>query len=244
MSRDIDEIKKIEIDAAEASPIPTLDEATANRILEAALEAGKIDPSSIPAEMLEKRGKPSRPAFGKAKKFTYALIIVTLLLPMMFITPSISAKRINISETLQSSAMYSIDIHGILPVRNVSATLDGEPLSVSKNSGKNYVATLDNNGELVITAVSINGQIRSRNYTVEFLDTERPVFIGSKYSESSIEITVEDTFSGINYNGIEGLKVISVDEEEGTITFQKPNKATAVKVPDNAGNILKMIVKP
>lgn len=242
--KDIREINRIELGKHDISPIPSLDAMTANKILNAALETNKMDPTSIPVEVLENWGNFNRSTFRVAKKFTYVLLVFTILLPMLFITPNIVAERVNVGNSQTSSAMYDIEIKGILPARGVSATLDGVPIPVHQESTKDFKVEVTDNGELEITAVSINGQVRNRKYTVNYLDTERPVFLGSKLSGSSIIITVEDTYSGINYDGIEGLKVISFDKEEGTITFKLPSEPTVVKVPDNAGNLLEMLVSP
>ena len=55
---------------------------------------------------------------------------------------------------------------------------------------------------------------------------------------------VQDTYSGIDYGNIRGLKPESYDIEEGIITFRIPETPTSVIIPDHAGNELKLLVSP
>lgn len=228
----------------DSSPIPALDTATANRILNAALEYNKMDPSSIPVEVLQSWGNYQATPFRIAKKFTYLLIILTLLLPLLVFKPGITAERIEVSDKASSTATYQTSISGIIPVNRVTATLDGMQIPVHKNDGKEYTLEVSENGELVITAHAINGQVVSRKYEVNFLDTDKPEYLSSRTDGSYIYILVQDTFSGIDYDSISGISLVSVDTDAGELKIKRPSKVSVLKIPDNAGNMLELRVSP
>ena len=90
----------------------------------------------------------------------------------------------------------------------------------------------------------MNGQTAVKTYTVSHLDMDKPVFIKSYTKDDLIYLVVQDTYSGIDYGNIRGLKPVSYDIEEGIITFRIPKTPTSVIIPDHAGNELKLLVSP
>ena len=144
-----------------------------------------------------------------------------LLLPCLFLKPSIVAERTNVDSA--SNALYVIRIQSLLPVRSVNATLDNStPVHLRKSGSKEYTAEIISNGKLKIKAVSMNGQTAVKTYTVTHLDMDKPVFIKSYTKDDLIYLVVQDTYSGIDYGNIRGLKPVSYDIEEGIITFRIP----------------------
>ena len=86
--------------------------------------------------------------------------------------------------------------------------------------------------------------IRDRTYTVSHLDIDKPVFIKSYTKDGLVYLVVQDTYSGIDYENIRGLRPESYDIEEGVITFKIPETSTSVTIPDHAGNELKLLISP
>lgn len=153
------------------------------------------------------------------------------------------AERTNVDSA--SNALYVIRIQSLLPVRSVNATLDNStPVHLRKSGSKEYTAEIISNGKLKIKAVSMNGQTAVKTYTVTHLDMDKPVFIKSYTKDDLIYLVVQDTYSGIDYGNIRGLKPVSYDIEEGIITFRIPKTPTSVIIPDHAGNELKLLVSP
>lgn len=222
--------------------IPPLDAQTANQLLSNVFEACDMEPSSIPVEVLESWGNYKKPAFDLGKMISYIFVILLILLPLLFFHPNISAKRVNVESAKDAS--YDITVQTLLPVDNVSAELDGEPVALIEKGAKEYTTTLTKNGTLTITATTFNGQKTTRTYEVTHLDTDKPQFIQSYTKDNLVYLVVQDTFSGINYAGITGLTPVSYDENTGTIVFQIPDSPQSVTIPDNAGNELTLLISP
>ena len=222
--------------------IPKLDAQTANQLLSNVFEACDMEPSSIPVEVLESWGNYKKPAFDLGKFISYTFIVLLILLPLLFFHPNISAKRVNVDST--TDAVYNITVQTLLPVNNVSASLDGEPIALINEGSKEYTTTLKKNGTLTITATTFNGQKTTRTYEVTHLDTDKPQFIQSYTKDNQVYLVVQDTYSGINYSGITGMTPVSYDESTGTIVFQIPDSPQTVTIPDNAGNELTLLISP
>lgn len=238
--------KQPELHFSNSSPnsteIPKLDAQTANQLLNNVFEACDMEPSTIPVEVLESWGNYKKPAFDLGKMISYVFIVILILLPLMFFHPNIAASRINVNSA--TDATYNIHIQTLLPVTNVSASLDGEPVALIENSQKEYTATLTKNGSLTITATTFNGQKTTRTYAVTHLDTDKPEFIQSYTQDDKVYLVVQDTFSGIDYENITGLTPLSYDESTGTIVFQIPEAPQTVTIPDHAGNELTLLISP
>ena len=225
-----------------SAEIPPLDAQTANQLLNNVFEACDMEPSSIPVEVLESWGNYKKPAFDLGKFISYTFIVLLILLPLLFFHPNISAKRVNVESA--TDATYNISVETLLPVNNVNATLNGEPVALIEKGSKEYTTTLTKNGTLTITATTFNGQKATRTYEVTHLDTEKPKFIQSYTKDNQVYLVVQDTFSGINYAGITGLTPVSYDESTCTIVFQIPDSPQSVTIPDNAGNELTLLISP
>lgn len=225
-----------------STEVPPLDAQTANQLLNNVFEACDMEPNSIPVEVLESWGNYKKPAFDIGRMISYVFIILLILLPLLFFHPNIAAKRVNVESA--SDATYDIHIQTLLPVSNVSASLNDEPVALIRKGSKEYTTTLTKNGTLTITAETFNGQKTTRTYEVTHLDTDKPDFIQSYTKDNLVYLVVQDTYSGINYAGITGLTPVSYDESTGTIVFQIPDTPQTVTIPDNAGNELTLLISP
>lgn len=225
-----------------STEIPKLDAQTANQLLNNVFEACDMEPSTIPVEVLESWGNYKKPTFDFGKMISYVFIVLLILLPLIFFHPNIAASRVNVNSA--TDATYNIRIQTLLPVKSVSASLDGEPVALIEKDQKEYTATLTTNGTLTITATTFNGQKATRTYAVTHLDTDKPEFIQSYTQDDKVYLVVQDTFSGVNYENITGLTPISYDESTGTIVFQIPETPQTVTIPDHAGNELTLLISP
>ena len=144
--------------------IPTLDTQTANQLLNNVFNACDMDPSSIPVEVLESWGNYKKPSFSLGRFLAYIFTILLVLLPLMFIHPTIIAERKNVKSA--TNAVYDIELKTLLPIRDASADLDGRPIALTKTGSHSYSAEITQNGTLTITAASVNGQTVTRTYQV------------------------------------------------------------------------------
>lgn len=221
---------------------PDLDLRAANRILDSVFAACNMNLSVIPVEILTSWGNFKKPDFRPVQFISAAILLILILLPVWFLSPSVVAERTDVASA--TNAVYNIHIKSLLPLRFVSASLDGEPVSLSRRDKKDYSAELTENGEFVITAVSLNGQITSRTYEVSYLDMEKPEFIESYVKDGKLYLVVRDTYSGINYSEISGLEPESYNADENIIIFKVPEEDVTVIIPDNAGNLLSLKLSP
>ena len=222
--------------------IPTLDTQTANQLLNNVFNACDMDPSSIPVEVLESWGNYKKPSFSLGRFFAYIFTILLVLLPLMFIHPTIIAERKNVKSA--TNAVYDIELKTLLPIRDASADLDGRPIALTKNGSHSYSAEITQNGTLTITAASVNGQTVTRTYQVSHLDTDKPELVNSYSQDGVVYLEILDTFSGIDYDHITGITPESVNTDTGVIAFHIPDNPTTVTIPDNAGNELTLLLSP
>jgi hypothetical protein len=222
--------------------IPPLDTETANQLLNNVFSACDMQPNTIPIEVLESWGNYKKPRFQIAKKITYFMLVILILLPLMFFKPTIVADRSEIGTT--DAVTYEISIKTLLPISSVTAALDGEPVTLYTEDMRHYTAKLTKNGTFEITAVSFNGQTVTRTYTVSQIDTDRPEYVDSYSKDGYVYIIMRDTYSGIDYDNITGLKPEEYDENTGLITFKVPDEATTVTIPDKAGNETSLLLSP
>lgn len=222
--------------------IPTLDTQTANQLLNNVFNACDMDPSSIPVEVLESWGNYKKPSFSLGRFFAYIFTILLVLLPLMFIHPTIIAERKNVKSA--TNAVYDIELKTLLPIRDASADLDGRPIALTKNGSHSYSAEITQNGTLTITATSVNGQTVTRTYQVSHLDTDKPELVNSYSQDGVVYLEILDTFSGIDYDHITGITPESVNTDTGVIAFHIPDNPTTVTIPDNAGNELTLLLSP
>lgn len=222
--------------------IPALDIQTANQMLNNVFTACDMNPNTIPVEVLESWGNYRRNNFHIGRVIAYVCTVLLVLLPLLFIRPSIIAKRTDVSST--SNAIYHVEVRTLLPVREAYAELDGRPVSLVKTDSHSYTAELTQNGSLTLTATSINGQTVSRTYQVSHLDTDKPELISSHSEDGLVYLELLDTYSGIDYENISGLTPESIDTDTGVVTFHIPETPTTVIIPDNAGNELSLLLSP
>lgn len=210
--------------------IPTLDTQTANQLLNNVFNACDMDPSSIPVEVLESWGNYKKPSFSLGRFLAYIFTILLVLLPLMFIHPTIIAERKNVKSA--TNAVYDIELKTLLPI------------ALTKTGSHSYSAEITQNGTLTITAASVNGQTVTRTYQVSHLDTDKPELVNSYSQDGIVYLEILDTFSGIDYDHITGITPESVNTDTGVIAFHIPDNPTTVTIPDNAGNELTLLLSP
>ncbi len=221
---------------------PDLDAETANQLLHNVFAACEMESSQIPVEVLESWGNYKRPRYLFLQKVTFVVLLLLILLPLLFFKPVIVAERTEVSS--QANAVFHIDVDTLLPVRAVSATLDGRPIRIQEVNNREYAVEVTRNGELELQAVSVNGQVSKKTVKVNHIDTEKPEFINSYTESGNVVLLVRDTYSGIDYGSIRGVPVVSYDEEEGEIVCEIPDEPTSIVIPDKAGNELELLISP
>ena len=144
------------------------------------------------------------------------------------------------------SVDISIRIRSLLPIREMSVTMESQPLEMEKEKGV-YKATLTNNGTLQIFVKGWNGMSARLSDTIQALDDMAPTIQEDYVMENGIlTITAEDSQSGINFDAVyatdedeKTVKPSHINKESGEITFPMDTQTLVVFVADYAGNTIK-----
>ncbi|MEI3210143.1 MAG: hypothetical protein V8S14_03970 [Lachnospiraceae bacterium] len=110
--------------------IPALDSKTANQLLNNVFNACDMEPSTIPVEVLEDWGNYKKTTFGFGRTLAYLCTLLLILMPLLFIKPTIIAERTKVDSA--QSAVYNIRVKTLLPIGEVTADLDGHPVALTK----------------------------------------------------------------------------------------------------------------
>lgn len=170
------------------------------------------------------------------------LVINGLILFLVITKPRIEASEPDTTDYQHAS--ISFRLHSVLPMRSITASLEGEPVEFVKN-GKNYSADLSANGNLTISVESLNRMTDTEHISINILDENSPaidensVDIGSGY----VEFQVTDSQSGVDFDNVyavnsngDKIKPTNVNKAQGIITFAMEGDVLNVYVSDFAGN--------
>ena len=171
------------------------------------------------------------------------LVINSIILFFVLATPKL---KVNEATETDDPAVRTLLVHvdSILPIKEFTAKLEGKEQNFTKEN-QNYIISLTGNGNLRISAKSINGMMQVSNTQINSFDENPPVIdednvvLGSGY----VEFTVTDDQSGVDYATIYGidkdgdnLKPTNIDEASGKVTFSMKSNGLTVYVSDKSGN--------
>lgn len=184
---------------------------------------------------------------GGILRFLFGFLVPYIVINgiiFLLVTASPSVEVSDPNTTDYKTATVSIKPGGLLPLKNLTATLEGEPIELTKD-GSDYTAILDDNGTLTVTATSVNGMIKTCRTQVNLLDETPPVIdedsvnLGAGY----IEFTVSDNQSGVDFDSIyaidgdgDNIRPTDVNKSTGTVMFSMKTDTLQVYVKDLAGN--------
>ena len=171
------------------------------------------------------------------------LIINSIILFFVLATPKLKVNEITETEDPTVRTLL-VHVDSILPIKEFTAKLEGKEQNFTKEN-QNYITSITGNGNLRISAKSINGMMQVSNTQVNSFDENPPVIdednviLGSGY----VEFTVTDDQSGVDFATIYGidkdgdnLKPTDIEESSGKVTFSMKSNGLTVYVSDKAGN--------
>ena len=171
------------------------------------------------------------------------LVINSIILFFVLATPKL---KVNEATETEDPTVRTLLVHvdSILPIKEFTVKLEGKEQNFTKEN-QNYIISLTGNGNLRISAKSINGMMQVSNTQINSFDENPPVIdednviLGSGY----VEFTVSDDQSGVDYATIYGidkdgdnLKPTNIDEATGKVTFSMKSNGLTVYVSDKSGN--------
>ena len=171
------------------------------------------------------------------------LIINSIILFFVLATPKLKVNEITETEDPTVRTLL-VHVDSILPIKEFTAKLEGKEQNFTKEN-QNYIISITGNGNLRISAKSINGMMQVSNTQINSFDENPPVIdednvvLGSGY----VEFTVSDDQSGVDFATIYGidkdgdnLKPTDIEESSGKVTFSMKSNGLTVYVSDKAGN--------
>ena len=176
----------------------------------------------------------------------YVLPFVVVNLILFTLITASPKVELTIGETTDYKTVdISFRVRSILPIREMTVTLESQPVEVERSDGA-YRATLDSNGTLEIYAEGWNGMSVRDNEHIAVLDDAAPVIDQEDYvlEDGHLEFLVSDSQSGVDFSSIYGteadgqnVRPASYSEDTGRVVFEMEGSDVTVFVSDFAGNI-------
>jgi len=226
---------------------PQLDVKVAERILMNVFESEGVTPSTVPLEVLAEYALYRKDKYGFQKSLVLAVMLVFVVLPMFFLTPTLTVTKI--SDDSERIPIYSIAVDSFLPVSRVQAVINGKNTAVYSTGEHLYEVEPFQNGELEVSVTLWNKQSATVTTPVEGIDIDTPYVVGNRTEKGYLYLTVADDGSGIDYESIysmnsEGFKdePVSYDAESGTVVFTIPRQPVNIFITDMKGNTLQLVI--
>ena len=104
-----------------------------------------------------------------------------------------------------TTTSMSLTIKSILPTRNLSVSLNGEPLELESTGKKSYTAPITVNGTIEVYLESFNGMAVSTYEHVNILDDDPPTIEVASIEDGILTITLSDSQSGIDFTSLHAI---------------------------------------
>lgn len=180
-----------------------------------------------------------------------AVALVTFGGTGFFQKPSISSVKAAASSDA-SSARITFRVDALFPVSEISASMNEKSVSVDSLGNRDYAIEVNENGYLLLEAVSISGIKSTQGMTIHSIDDQAPVITSHAHVGDQIRIYAHDIGgSGIDYSRVSastdsaGMIVPeSYEEMNGLIIFPYPSEDMYITIPDKNGNRLVSLLQP
>lgn len=169
-------------------------------------------------------------------------VIVNLIIFFLVTTkPSYEVAVANTDDYRTTDVTFTIT--SFMPLRNVTITLDGEPLDLTRVGRKSYRSTVTRNGVLEIHMENFNHMAVTGYEVIDVLDNELPDVTSYTLTDGQLTLWLSDTQSGIDYENLSAvtgdgraIAPLSVDKNAGTVVFQIDTTGLTVSIKDMSGN--------
>ncbi len=175
----------------------------------------------------------------------YILPFVVVNLIIFFLVTTKPGYEVTIAKTNDyRTTDITFTITSFMPLRNVTITLDGEPLNLTQIGRKSYQSTITHNGVLEIHMENFNRMAVTGYEVIDELD-DKPPEITPVLPPTDGHVTLQliDTQSGVDYENLsavtgDGRQIapLSVDKTAGTATFEIDTTGLTVIIRDMSGN--------
>ena len=226
--------------------IPKLTTDQASQMLQNIYEVCQIEPNTVPLSTLEEYSNYRAERFTFKKLVLIIIMLGFLAIPFLFLAPemTVTSKPVN-----NTSPRYEIAVHSLLPIKSVTASLDGTNIPVYETDNHIYSVDPTKSGTITVTATTVNKQINTITKDVKVIqkDTTPPSLVKSATIDSSVYLYIKDEDSGIDYSSIYGqdangnrIEPRSYNSKDGYVVFGYPESKTKLYVSDKDGNTLQL----
>ncbi|MDO4393154.1 MAG: hypothetical protein Q4C80_01940 [Bacillota bacterium] len=222
----------------------------AEQMLSNIFEICKIEPCTVSLKTLEDYSHYRADRFTLRKVVVIFILLAFWAMPFLFMAPELTVAD---KTTDKAAPKYEIAVHSILPVKSVTAEIDGKNVPVFETGKSVYTMEPESSGTMVVTATIANAQINTVEIEVNITprDITPPALDKSNVTGGKVYLYLSDKGSGIDYDAISGLdnrgnKVspLSIQKKKRCVIFPCPTVNTAVTIPDRTGNVLQLTLRP
>lgn len=175
------------------------------------------------------------------------IMLLFLILPVFFYVPRLDLQEL---KEEQNRKVQILQVKSLIPILNVEAYVDGVLVPVAEIDKGVYAIQPDRNGELIVSVLVWNGQSVSVASTIAVFDTESPYLVDSYVKDGMLHLQFKDDQSGVDFssarifdeNGVESVPV-TISDEIGEITLEKPKSSVTIYVEDEKGNNLQLTIE-
>ncbi len=174
----------------------------------------------------------------------YILPFIIINAIIFFLATTKPKYELSVAETNDyRTTTVTFSIKSYLPLKEVTITLNSEPLDLTRTGKNTYTAVISTNGILDVYMKNFNGMSLSEYEVIDILDDGAPELVSYDVNEGILTLTVKDTQSGIDYSSLYAtttsgtvVQPLSVDQANGLVTFQLDPGGLTVSIKDLSGN--------
>ena len=141
------------------------------------------------------------------------------------------------------STTVNVEIDSLFPTKELTVTMDGEPLELTKTKNRSYTATIYKNGSIEATVLNFNGMSATVFEHVNVLDDNPPSVENASVVDGILTLTVTDSQSGVDFDSIYALDPagkqvgpLSVNRDANTLSYKMEGSRRTIVALDRAGN--------
>lgn len=141
------------------------------------------------------------------------------------------------------STQVRISVTSKFPTKELTVTMDGEPLEMTKDKKHTYTATVYKNGSIEASITNFNGMSSTVFEHVNVLDDNPPTIENANIIDGILTLTITDSQAGVDFDSVyaldqagERIEPLSVNRDTGVLTYKMNSGSISVISSDRAGN--------
>ncbi len=194
----------------------------------------------------------SEPSQLRTVLLFYVLPFIVVNTIIFFLVTSIPKGTVTVGETADfQSTVVELHVDSLLPIKAPAATLDSNPIELTKTGSRTYTATLTSNGNLTVELEGYNRMKSTIYQVVSVLDDTPPAIQDTKMDDEIISLRFTDSQSGVDFSTVlaydeneKEILPLTIDRSTGEVTFQLPKTNLTICARDLAGNEVRGTFSP